>query len=138
MRLLGNKMYRLLSYLLVLAIFVVTAPAFAQTPVLKLSDNTDSTESISLLPHLSYLEDKEAALDATAAVLAHEEGGFKAITGNSVDFGYTGHRYWLHSKIHNAGTTEQNLFVNCAGFCVFIFPSKFSTKIPILFTSNMT
>ncbi len=125
MRLLGNKMYRLLSYLLVLAIFVVTAPAFAQTPVLKLSDNTDSTESISLLPHLSYLEDKEAALDATAAVLAHEEGGFKAITGNSVDFGYTGHRYWLHSKIHNAGTSEQNLIydlghVRMAEFGVYI------------------
>ena len=100
------RIVALLLTLLAGVVFYAPLPAQAQgAPVLELRGGEPSTP---LAGHLLYLENQDPTLDVTQAFDALGRGDFAAISGDKIDFGYSGHTYWMYTQIHFTGKTEEH------------------------------
>lgn len=63
--------------------------------------------SLELSPHVAYRVDPGGRADSGAMFQAAESNGFKPLPHDDPTFGFVDGAYWFHTRLFNAGNTEQ-------------------------------
>ena len=63
--------------------------------------------SLELSPHVAYRVDAGGRVDSGAMFQAAESNGFKPLPHGDPTFGFVDGAYWFHTRLFNAGNTEQ-------------------------------
>ena len=102
-------------YYFYLFILVLINPAFAAPPVLHLTDPSDVSATIALLPYTEFIEDSEGKLGVTDVAMGSRK--FKAhaaSTGQYANFGLSQSDYWLRFSTINL-TKDEDWYLEIGG-----------------------
>ena len=96
-----RRALRLLAFLAVLLLGPV--PGIAQPR----ADLRPGLSSLELSPHVAYRVDAGGRADSGAMFRTAETGGFQPLPHDDPTFGFVDGAYWFHTRLFNAGNTEQ-------------------------------